>query len=619
MGATALAGCGSQGRNQAPSSADGGSGSEGNNTGSTAQSGEQSIEHSYGGTIPTDVQWNPWSGQDYSGMITGFAIEYGGLLDASGNITPIAFKEWSYDEDRHFLEVTLRDDLKNWNGNKFTSEDLLAYYSVSHWLNPESSRWKNLTAPDKSTLQYHYKEPQNPQIAATYDVHGTVVGYSKELWEPWMNKLRNAADQSERDKIAEELKNFTVSHQKMMDKGWGTSAFKLKSVGEQNIEYEVWDGHRLADEIEVRTLRLPFAATNSREDELITNDKVDFGSAPLSGRLKGAKPDHIQNLTTWEAKWLIKMLINWKNREYLQDANVRRAMACVIDSENIVSNVGQGYSIKIHSGMDTNFTKQYAGEQANEYLDYGTKKNYEKADEFLEMSGYSRENGTVLDPDGNELETLRFVTGTGNQWFVAGRAASSQLKEYGFPVEFTSVERSTKLDIIENKMGDWDLTTESHYAAGTNHPISYFNWGSFWGWRLTKATFSPDANARSNIKKWLENGEESSPYNGKPLTPEIPTQVGAKALDGETKTINIYDLFEESFTPISEERTKEIISDLSWAWNFHLPDIDLYTTRQGVWGDTKNFEWPSEEKLQLVNGSGTRNAVKQGLVKFKDN
>ncbi|MFC6734103.1 MULTISPECIES: ABC transporter substrate-binding protein [unclassified Haladaptatus] len=566
--------------------------------------------------IPADIQWNPWA-TPWSGNLAGFAMEYGGLLSAKGELILSGFDDWSFDGDENALTIVLDEELKNWNGDRWTASDMMAYWGVVHHQAPESSQWEQLEVVDKSTARFYYKEPQNPDLLKNVAIHGSIIGWNEDIWGPWVDRYKDAADQDERDQISKELVETIIPHSEFQEKGLGTSPYKLDAITEQEVIFKRWDGHRLADDIEIETIRRPYAANQAREDELITSDQVDFENGPLNQRFEGQVPDYIQNLTTWQGKWLIKMLINWRNREYLQDVNVRRAMAAVIDTEAVATSVGSGNPVKVHSGMDYGFTEKYAGNQMDKYIDYGSKADYELADEYLAKSGYSRENGTVVDENGDELEKLRFVAGTAKSWFLPAQVASAQLKEYGFNVEFNSVERGTKLDIVENKMGDWDLSTESHYAGSTYHPISYFNWGSFWGWRLAKGRFGAAAGSKQQLSEWLDQGEEFSPYNGKPLTPEVPTEIGAQDLSGETKRVNVFELYEEAHTPISQERTNEIIQDLSWAWNFYVPDIDLYNAQQGCWADTKNFDWPDDETvLQIVNGGGPGYCVQHGLTKY---
>lgn len=585
----------------------------------TGQGKETALDETIGtSTVPTDIDWNPYAGSVHSSNLAGYAFEFSGLLvSKTGTVDVLAYESWEYDKKNNALSITLSDGLKYWNGDAYTAEDRFARDQVRHFLSPEL--WTKIEKVDERTIRYYYKKPQNPDLLAVDEINGTYIGLGKDVWEEWVKKLKKASSQAERDQIQKDLTdNFSISQQEFMDRGLGTGPYKMTEVTEKGITFEKWDGHRLADQIEVEILNLPYAANQARQDELVTNDRVDLGRYPLSSRYKGEIPKHIQNLATWRAKWMIKMLINWKNREYLQDVNVRRAMAAVIDSENIVTNVGDGYPIKVHSGMDLDFSKRYVGKETlDKYIDYGTTAKHDLADTFLQKSGYARKNGAVVDENEDSLQKLRFLVGNGSQWSVPAQTAARQLEEYGFPMELATIERATKLDRISDKgkMDSWDLTTESHYAASTYHPLSYFDYGTFWGWRLGPAEFAAKPGLDSQIKQWLSQGKEYSPYNGKPLTPEIPTKIGKQTLSGITTTLDNFSLIKELFSPVSEERTTEIIGDLSWAWNFHLPDIDLLATRQGLWGDTKHFDWPDDTApLTAVNSSGVYYATKRGLV-----
>lgn len=615
-----VAGCSSKDGTTTSSGGAGTGDSSGNTNGG---SGETVIDEIMStSTIPPELHWNQFAADGWSGNLAGWAFDFGArLFAANGETKLMAYDDWEYHEENNVLRKILRDDVKYWNGNQYTADDLYAVDEIYRLLSPETSKWTKIEKVDDLTLDYYYREPQNPDLLKKTELTSDFMDLGTEIWGDWLKKFQNASSQDERDELNKQLTEFKVPHDEFMEKGLGTSPYKLETVTQQEVVFRKWDGHRHADDIEIEEFRRQFADSSAREDQMVKNDKIDFARAPLSSQLKGVVPDYIQNLVTWEGKWMIKMLVNWRNRDYLKDVNVRRAMAAALDTENVALNYGRGLPVKVHSGMDSAYTKQYVGDASNDYIDYGTKANYELADEYLKKAGYSRENGTVLDPDGNELDKLRFVAGTAKTWYNPAQTASAQLNEYGFPVEFTAVERSTKLDRITEpeQMDSWDLSTESHYAGGTYHPISYFNWGTFWGWRLGHARWGPEEGVEADIEQWISDGKKNSPYNGKVLVPEVPKKVGAADLSGATESVNILELYKEANTPISEQRTKEIISKLSWAWNFYLPDIDLMTAQQGVWGDTKNFAWPEDTTpLTGVNGGGVYYTLKNGLVKPKN-
>jgi peptide/nickel transport system substrate-binding protein len=571
---------------------------------------------------PKDFNWNYFAAEGFNGNVAGWVFEWGAVLfHEDGKLRPWGYSDWSYDEKKNVFTTKLRDDLKKWNGNAYTAEDVWTFDELVRLQSPESSDYKRIELAGDHTIKYHLKEKINPDIFANYELVRTFY-QGKGLWQPWLEKYQDATTQQARDKITEDLTKLKISNEEFMKKGRGTGAYQLKEVSDVNATLKRWEDHRNADKISIDTLRIHFAASQARYGQLLTKDKADIGRAMFPEQYKGAAPDYLQNLAEYPTLNNIKVLINWKDREYLQDVNVRRAMAAVINTKPIAQAAGNGEPIPVHSGMDPSFNEKFLGKNVEQYIDYSpTKSDYKLADTFLERSGYSRQNGTVVGPNGGELEKTRFVYGNDGQWFIAGRYASQQLKEYGFPIESRSVDRSTKLDIIydkEGKMDEWDLSTESHYAATTLHPFSYFDYRTFWGWRLGKAGFSADPTLNATIEQWLSEGKEYSPYNGKPLTPEVPTKIGQQDLTGKTKKLNIYELINEIQTPISEQRGKQIVQDLSWAWNFHLPDIDTYILLGGMWGDTKNFEWTDKKwPYTGVNNAGVYYTAKYGLVNPK--
>lgn len=570
---------------------------------------------------PKDFNWNPLALEGFNGNVAGWTFEWGAVLfHENGKLRPWGYESWSYDEKKNVFTTKLRDDLKKWNGNAFTAEDVYTYDEMIRLQSPESSKYKRVELAGDNSIDYHLKKPINPDIYENYELVRTFF-QGKERWQPWLERYQDATTQAARDKINKDIEKLTISNEEFMEEGLGTGVYQLKEVSDVDATLKRWDGHRNADKVSLDTLRIRFAASQARYGQLLTQDKADIGRAMFPEQYKGAAPDYLQNLSEYPTLNNIKVLINWRNRKYLQDVNFRRAMAAVINTKPIAQAAGNGRPIPVHSGMDPSFNEQFVGSDIEQYIDYSpTKSDYELADKFLERSGYSRQNGTVVGPDGSQLEKMRFTVGTDGQWFIAGKYVSQQLMEYGFPIDFKTVGRSTKLDIIteEQNMDEWDLSTESHYAGGTLHPYSYFDYRTFWGWRLGPAGFSPEPNLNAKLKQWLSQGKQYSPYNGKPLTPEIPTKIGQQDLSGKTKKLNIYELINEIQTPISEQRGKEIVQDLSWAWNFHLPDIDTYILLGGMWGDTKHFKWTDEEwPYTGVNNAGVYYTAKHGLVEPK--
>lgn len=572
---------------------------------------------------PQDMNWNYFAENNFPTNTMEYMSEWGAMLfHEDGKLRPWGYKDWSYDKKNNVFTTTLRDDLKKHNGNKYTAEDLWVFDELRRLQSPESSPWKKVELKkNENAIGYHLKKETNPDIYENYRLV-RAFWQGKELWQSWLEKYQDAADQKARDQITKKLKKMSISSEDFKKNGYANGVFKLDEVTDKTVTLKPWKEHRLADKINVDAHRIHIATSESRYNQLITNDKADIGRSQFPQKLRSTSEEYLKNLSEYPTLNNIKVLINWRNREYLKDRNFRRAMAAVINTKDVADAAGNGKPVPIHSGIDPSFHDRFLGSSVENYIDYKPGKTDAKlAKQFLKKSGYSVKNGTVVGPDGSKLKPMRFYIGNNKTWQVAGTYAFNQLKKFGFPVEKNKVGRSDKIDTVTNRenMDKWDLSTESHYAGSTIHPYSYFDYRTFWGWRLTEGNFGPSEGAVADLKKWVNNGNKFSPYNGKPIKAEVPVKIGQQELSGKTKTVNIYELFNEIQRPSADKkRQKEIISDLSWAWNFHMPDIDTYLVYGGMWGDTKHWEWTDKKwPYTGTNSAGMYYVTKHGLVKPK--
>lgn len=166
-------------------------------------------------------------------------------------------------------------------------------------------------------------------------------------------------------------------------------------------------------------------------------------------------------------------------------------------------------------------------------------------------------------------------------------------------------------------MAEREITMQRHYAGGTQHPISYFDYSTTFGNRLGPAGTAPEAGLDATIERWLDEGEERSPYNGKELTPEIPTEVGAEDLSGETEELNLYEIVNQVYQSADPERDREQIKKLSWMWNFHMPNIDVLQRVSGAWANTQDYDWPADDP-RLETNNGVYPLIKKGEVSYSD-
>lgn len=562
------------------------------------------LNYMRGGTHFADLQWNQF-GDQHNSSVKHFVDTVSALTrESDGEIDGFGYTDWSYDPDSRVLSVTLRDDITFWNGDQYTAEDLWTFEEVFRMQNPEASAFEAIEVVDDHTLEYTTKDPLNPEILYRTEVTGTWLEFGADVWEEWRQRYEDASGQSARDEVTEELIGWEISTERLVDEGLGTGAYVIEDVTDEYMDFVAHEDHpahagnddRWNPNIE--NIRMWYADEIGRMEQFVTSERVDFAGHGVGSweSFRGQLPDYWEQVLYSPRINAYKMLINWRNREYLQDVNVRRAMAAALDYENIAINTEQ-FQVESHSGMSQGMNRQYWGEDVpSDLIDYGVKADTDLAEEYLARSDYERDDGQVYGPGGEELDELRFVVG-GSIWGEVAQTAAHQLSEFGFPVDIRPADRSTKLDIIQEDMGAWDLSTETHYAGGTHHPHEYFRPNSFWSWRLGPAGFGPEPEFNDRVSGWLADGETHSPFNGKPMVFDIPADVGSEELDGETKEINVYELFNEIQTPVDEERDREIIRDLSWAWNYMLPDIDCTFAVADTFGNTRKMDFGGNDEL----------------------
>jgi ABC-type transport system substrate-binding protein len=104
----------------------------------------------------------------------------------------------------------------------------------------------------------------------------------------------------------------------------------------------------------------------------------------------------------------------------------------------------------------------------------------EKAMEHLGRAGYSRQNGTVVDENGNEPEiTIVTATGISDAFLTHGQTSASLLEQFGFNVNLEALDNA---GFSERRFtGTWDIIPDLDPLLGPvpdNTPSTWDDWYS---------------------------------------------------------------------------------------------------------------------------------------------
>ncbi|MFC7007296.1 ABC transporter substrate-binding protein [Halalkalicoccus sp. GCM10025322] len=579
--------------------------------------GNPTLTRVAGSTLPDEFNWNPLD-DSYPSRMADFANDRVMIPYNNGEVATPALESWDWDRENQVLTKTLRDDLVFWNGDQYTAEDLYTWDELNRMMSPDGSNYEAIELVDDLTIEYLYKEPKNPALIATTDlggISGNLDTLNAATWKPFLEQLQDASTDEERDAVSAEVLDTVIDIDQYMEEGLGTGSFEIVDWSTQSVTFEPVDHHRWSDDVQIERYE-ELIAQSTAEDELITNQKVDFGTVALEPQYSEVLPDHYRNISQYTSKFMYSLVMNWNHNEALQDRAVRRAMAAVINTQNVVTNFENGFPIEVHTGIDRDWNETYIGDDVGNFIDYAPQSSdYDLADEFLTEGGYTREDGTIYTPDDEEIEPIRMPIGTDYFFNVPGQTVHGQLADYGFPVEFEGQENTQVTERFNEKM-NWGLTVYSHYASDYQHPVGYFRYNHSFGLRIvSQALLGGAGPADDAVEGWLDEGRTHSPYNGKPLVWEIPTEIGQRDLSGDTEEINLYETIREIEVTDDVEWTNEQIKKLCWMWNFHMPEIDLLYRESGHWANTQDFDWPiDDERLETDNGPYP--LIKNGTVGY---
>ncbi|SIR74738.1 ABC-type transport system, substrate-binding protein [Haladaptatus litoreus] len=559
--------------------------------------------------LPTRMTWNPWA-TNYPWTTAWIVCEPVVRFFADGSVKTSMLDDWSYDANNQVTTIKFQKNWHWWNGKPVKAADKYYFEELARLMDPEGSDLKKLEMPDEYTLKRYHKDPQNPQILK-YNLGGylgTNVRGFRETYKPWVEKFQDVSKQSEREKLKEDLaRDVKIPTKDVIEKGLGTGPFELTKADSQKMVLEKFDKHPYADEINISKLQLNVAKEQSLAQR-IKDDKLDLGFGLRSEWVeKGIGPEHIKNVGVFRDTFMKKInfgLIG-DGAKHVRKRRVRQAIACAINTENLVTNIGgKNYTLDTQSGLTPAVAKKWVGEdQLNKYIKYPAKDDQSRASKLMRDAGYSKNSGTWTDSDGDKA-TIEFAVET--RYATHGKTLKDQLQQFGFNVNFMTLS-SNNFSSKYNETPTYDMTIDSHGAL-QGHPYYYFR---------TDHQFGNELGETGAVKRWLEQGKARSEFIGRKLKPEVPKKVGAEDLSGATERINLFKLFQNWKSVQTDEENQRIAKKLSWYWNFHLPQIDLYQSASGSWGDTKNFKFENTGSKDWKAYRACYFNVKRGNIKAK--
>lgn len=291
------------------------------------------------------------------------------------------------------------------------------------------------------------------------------------------------------------------------------------------------------------------------EDEISAHqDPVPVGASP---------PDNLHEI---DAAELGGSMINIRNfpedheNAFMNEPKFRWAIAHIIDKGQAAENAGR---------LVQPVQKQTADEdaQAKAYIPdlYEKLRAYEvdhdKAAQYLEDIGCTKEGGNWIDPNGNSLSLPILSIDTG-LWQPQARTVANNLKNFGFDVKLTLQDETTVASRTENK----DYTVFMHKWGGFAYYPLNFDWG------------------------WEEAGDNE---DINPDVHEVPAPIGDYEGSEGTMEVNGPELYAKVQETSDPAKAKEMAKKMCWAFHYDLPWIQIASSGSGTPINTNGkWNWP---------------------------
>lgn len=564
------------------------------------------------GTLPDEINFNTFAGQAFPYTVAHSVFDKYIKVTYGGAHENVLLDSWEYDPDTQTETWNFNEGFNWWNGDPVTAEDHYVIQKIIQYTDGENAEFEEVELVDDYTTELTRRDPINTSLRKN-QVADTSLRCRRDIFRPFLERFEDATTDQEIDEIAADLVEFHLDIDQVIEEGHGTSPWKITHYSEQEILLEKHDQHPWSDDINVEAIRWN-VCEDSTCDQMIVNDEIDFQTQALfPDTLREEAPDHLQTIANYGAMWMWTLKTNWTNKDALGDRGVRRAILSAIDIPNVVTNNDNvGLPVEDQIGMDPAFAEEWLGEETvDQMIQYPVEADYDRADAFLEQDGYTREDGTVYGPD-DEPVKFRFISQTGSGRFITAQTVQRQLDDYGFDIDFVTMDRNQFVPMYYDEMDEWDLCIESHYGGSYSHPLAYYNIDHMFG--MNHVHYE---GGHEQMREWIEDGVEYSPYNGKPLVPEFPEEVGALEIDGGSQELNLLESNEILTTSGDTELTEEVTKKLAQYWNYNLPDIDIVQRENGAWGDVDNFSWPPEDDSRLNSYRGPIYSMKKGDVDYQ--
>ncbi|WP_087714287.1 ABC transporter substrate-binding protein [Natronolimnobius baerhuensis] len=537
------------------------------------------------GTYGMDnASWNPYDPSNEMANFDPPGLIYDPLLvhyHSHDTFQGVIADNWEDEGDSLLLELS--DEWTWHNGDPVTTADIATDMDIRFRISditspdsPASTYIEDYEIVDDYAIRYHLRDEFTMESVLANELADDLIIINEDVGSPsfgeWRDDLMDVdADSDDATQLVSDFQEWSPE----IDDVVGNGPFELEEVTDTSFVGTVYDDHPNADNIYFTEYVI-----EHHEDQVLAfmEESVDaIGlNLPESPDVMEQLPAHHEINRDYDHLWSILFNFGdygWSdspasdptNQPITADENVRKAIACALDREQIWASVPQEYELY---ELPPTFLNQTAVDEG--LVDIDGYDNYdvdlERATQLMEDAGYELDDGTWYDDDGEPAE-LELLAQSGTSVQVdALDSIQYQLNEFGFDANLNAVDEATYGESRFN--GDHDLLFD-------NHPVFSIMGLTFvdfvWEW------FSQLNHADYENEEW-----------------DVPDEIGNPDASG-TMSLNVMDEIEQLHLTGEDE----YLERLTWWYNQSLPMYGCVIA--GDYGAIRSDEWHVDGPDELLD------------------
>ncbi len=467
--------------------------------------------------VPEDSQYNPWNGQNFAEGRRMLFDRFMKFNLAEQEYKGYLITDWSLDGETMTLSV--REGQTWHDGSQVTATDVanqikLDIYnggSLGEFIVPDDmgALPDRVTATDETTVELSLDDSYNESVLLAYLQPKYLVAHEGTYGE-FVANLDEAGSEDERSSALTELTDHT------QPEPVGCGPFQFEDADTQRTLLSKYDEHPDADNINFPEVEYLYKSSNQSRWNSLVNEETD-GSATLfmpENRLNQL-PDSVQ-VSLIPRHWGLGLVFNF-DEEPVDDPNVRKAIAHVVNREAVAKNSGAGTNSKVAvtypSGLTGEFSDQiedgWLEGVADEFETYGRGESQtDRAAELLEESGYERNDGT-WEKDGEALSIPIKGPSGFSDWVAGAETVVSHLQDFGIEAEPVMKDTSTYWG-SDYSNGDFVVGLQGWASYDHSYPYFHFKW-LFDSWDANNAWNLPSEFESPVLHEQERDGNTVSP------------------------------------------------------------------------------------------------------------